>query len=57
MPKFDVTYADGSTEQITFEGKAKQLAEQLFSHCSEEVREKCKVVLVKEPVKAAVEGK
>ena len=57
MPKFDVTYADGSTEQITFDGKAKQLAEQLFSHCSEEVREKCKVVLVKEPVKAAVEGK
>lgn len=57
MPKFDVTYADGSTEQVTFDGKAKQLAEQLFSHCSEEVREKCKVVLVKEPVKAAADEK
>lgn len=57
MAKFEVTYADGSTEQMTFEGKAKQLAEQLFSHCSEEVRDKCKVVLVKEPAKAEAEDK
>lgn len=57
MAKFDVTYADGSTEQITFDGKAKQLAEQLFSHCAEEVREKCKVVLVKEPAKPVAEDK
>ena len=50
MAKYEVTYPDGSTDQLTHSGKAKQLFEQLFSHLPEEVREKCKVVTVKAAV-------
>ena len=53
MAKFEVTYQDGSTDQLTHGGKAKQLFEQLFSHLPDEVREKCKVVAIKAPAPEA----
>jgi len=53
MAKYNVTYADGSTEHVQHHGSADQLFEQLFSACSDEVRERCSVVKVAKPVAAA----
>ena len=49
MSTFTITYADGSTSTQTHAGPAEQLFEQLFSACSEEVRELCTVVKVEVP--------
>ena len=49
MAKYNVTYADGSTEAVLHHGSADQLFGQLFSACSDEVRERCSVVKVAKP--------
>lgn len=43
MAIFTVTYADGSSCKISFEGSAEMLFEQLFSACSDDIRAKTKV--------------
>lgn len=44
MSIFKVIYADASEELLHFEGEAEHLFEQLFSACSDEVRELCSVI-------------
>jgi len=43
MANHKVTYADGSTDILAFDGPSDELFEQLFSACSDEVRENCSV--------------
>jgi len=52
MANHKVTYADGSTDVMSFDGPSEVLFEQLFSSCSDEVREKCSVDEVKAPTSA-----
>jgi len=56
MSKFKVTYPDGSDATVDFDGKSSTLFEQMFSHVADEVKEKCKVVKLKDPA-PTTEGK